>query len=138
MTFVLLDYQSGIDSFIGTTLFQPILGGLISVVTIGICLLVGIPIRINNNLNIWWTQRIWLALTGVVIGLSLLILSSLPSMRETINTSIENQIVQKQIPNPVLAITGWFMTCFFLLHLFPPYNLRIWVEEKITRYTGKL
>lgn len=47
MILVLLDYQGGFDGFIGTTFFQPIIGGLISIVTIGICLLIGLPIRIN-------------------------------------------------------------------------------------------
>ena len=136
MIFVLLDYQGGIDGFIGTTLFQPILGGLISIVTIGICLLIGLPIRVSDRLNSWWTKRIWLSILGVFLGLFLIILSLLPSMTETINTTIENEIIQKQVPNLSIATMGWFLTGFSLLHLFPPYKFRIWTEEMIAKYKG--
>lgn len=136
MIFVLMDYQGGIDSFIGTTLFQPIVGGLISIVTIGICLLIGLPIRIYDRINTWWTKRIWLSISGVVFGLSLIIVSLLPSMTETIDTTIENEIIKRQIPNVGFAITGWFLTGFSLLHLFPPINFRLWTEEIIAKHTG--
>jgi hypothetical protein len=137
MTFVLLDYQGGIDSFIGTTLFQPVIGALISTVTIGICLLIGLPIRVSNKINTWWTKRIWLSIFGGVLGLSLLVFSALPSMTEAINTTIENEVIQRQLPNIALATTGWFLIGFSLLHLFPPYNLRVWTEEMIGKYMGR-
>jgi len=137
MIFVLLDYQGGIDSFIGTTLFQPIIGGLISMVTIGICLLIGLPIRISSRVNKWWTSRIWLSLLGILAGLSLMILSLLPSMKETITTIVEGEIIQKQIPDIGFAATGWFLTGFSLLHLFPPYNFRIWIEGMIAKYMNR-
>jgi uncharacterized membrane protein len=136
MILVLMDYQGGVDSFIGTTLFQPIIGGLISIVTIGICVLIGLPIRISDRVNTWWIKRIWLSILGVVAGLTLLIFSLLPSMTETINTIIENEVIQRQIPNTNFAITGWFLTGFSLLHLFPPYKLRIWTEEMIAKIRG--
>jgi hypothetical protein len=137
MIFVLLDYQGGIDSFIGTTLFQPIIGGLISIATIAICLLVGLPIRIRDRINTWWTKRIWLSMLATLAGLFLFVLSLLPSMMKTINVTIEDEIIQKQIPNIGLATAGWFLTGFSLLHLFPPYRFRTWLEEVINRYTGR-
>ncbi|MBT1704058.1 hypothetical protein [Chryseosolibacter indicus] len=139
MIFVLLDYQGGIDAFVGTILFQPIIGGLISTVTIGICLLIGLPIRINYRINTWWTKRVWLSIFNVFIGLSLLILSLLPSLREIITTSTEDDgFIQREIPNTALAITGWFLTGFSLLHLFPPYKFRIWTENMIKKvYNGE-
>jgi uncharacterized membrane protein YbhN (UPF0104 family) len=136
MIFVLLDYKGGVDSFIGTTVFQPIIGGLISIVTIGICLLIGLPIRFSDKIHTWWTKRIWLSILGTVIGLFLLILSLLPSMTERINATIENEIIQRQIPNLGFATTGWLLTCFSLLHQFPPNRFRVWTEEMIRKYTG--
>jgi hypothetical protein len=136
LIFVLLDYQGGIDSFIGTTLFQPIIGGLISILTIGICLLIGLPIRISDRINTWWTERIWLSILGILIGLTLLSLSLVPSMMQTINKPIEDVIIQKRIPNLNFAATGWFLTAFSLLHLFPPHKLRNWAEGLIARYTS--
>jgi hypothetical protein len=66
MIFVLLDYQGGIDSFIGTILFQPILGALFSILTIVICLLVGLPIRISKRINLWWTDRFRLPVASIL------------------------------------------------------------------------
>lgn len=134
MIFVLLDYDGGIDGFIGTTLFQPIIGSLITIVTISICLLIGLPIRISKRLNAWWTKKMWIPISGVLLGLSLLILSLIPAMTQTIALTIENEIVPKQIPNLAFGATGWFVTGFSLLHLFPPYRFRIWTEEKISHY----
>jgi hypothetical protein len=134
MIFVLLDYQGGIDSFIGTTLFQPIIGGLISMVTIAICLLIGLPIRISDRINKWWTSRMWLSILGILVGLSLIVLSLLPSMTETITTTIEGEIIQKQIPNIGFATSGWFLTGFSLLHLFPPYKFKVWTEGMIAKH----
>lgn len=136
MIFVLLDYQGGIDGFIGTTLFQPVIGGLITILTIGICLLIGLPIRISERINTWWTKRIWISIFSALLGLSLIILSLLPSMIKTVDITIENEIIQKQILNLGFATTGWFLTCFSLLHLFPPYKFRIWTEQMISKYTG--
>jgi len=136
MIFVLLDYQGGVDSFIGTTFFQPIIGSLISIVTIGICLLIGLPIRISDSINTWWTKKIWLSLLGTLSGLTLISLSLLPSMMETRSLTVENEIIQKQIPNIALATTGWLLTGFSLLHLFPPYKFKFWIEDLITKDTG--
>jgi hypothetical protein len=136
MAFALLDYQGGIDGFIGTTLFQPIIGGFISVMTIGVCLLVGIPIRINSRINFWWRERFWLSISGVLLGLSLIVISVLPAMTETINATIEDEIIKKQIQDLAAATMGWFLTAFSLLHVFPPNSLRSWTERLISKYTG--
>lgn len=136
MIFVLLDYEGGIDGFTGTTLFQPIIGGLLTIMTIAICLLMGLPIRISRRINTWWTKRIWISIFGVLLGLSLIIFSVLPSMTQTIDITMENEMIHKQIPNLGLGTTGWFLTGFSLLHLFPPYKLRIWTEEIISKYTS--
>lgn len=136
MIFVFTDYQGGIDSFIGTTLFQPIIGGIISLATIGICLLIGLPLRIVDRINSWWTERFWLAILGAFFGFSLIIISMLPSMKEIINTTIENRNVTRQIPNVVAATTGWFLIAFSLLHIFPPKKMMLWIEGVISKFTG--
>jgi len=31
---------------------------------------------------------------------------------------------------------GWFLTAFSILHVFPSYNMKLWTEEIIHKYTG--
>lgn len=51
MVFVLIDYQGGIDSLLGVAIIQPIIGALISILTIIICILIGLPLRVSNKIN---------------------------------------------------------------------------------------
>lgn len=136
MRFVLLGYEGGIDGFIGATLFQPIIGGLMTILTIGVCLLIGFPIRVSKRINTWWTKRTWIPILGVLLGLSLIVLALIPSMTQIIETTIEKEIVPKEIPNLGFAATGWLLTAFSLLHVFPPYRFRTWTEDISAKYTG--
>jgi hypothetical protein len=112
MIFVLLDYQGGIDSFIGTMVFQPIMGGLLSLTTIVVCLLVGLPISLSSCINTWWRDRFWLPIVGVLCGFSLLVLSVLPSMMKTVTTALDDQSITRQVPHTGAAITGWCLLSF--------------------------
>lgn len=136
MIFVLLDYQGGIEGFLGTMLFQPLLAGLLSGVTIAVCLVVGLPIRIRGTINSWWTKNLWLPITTLLIGICFLILSGHPTMRETVSTTIENQSGQKEIPNLTFVTMGWILTAFSMLHVFPSSDLRLRIERLLTKYTG--
>jgi hypothetical protein len=136
MIFVLLDYQGGIDSFIGTILFQPILGALFSILTIVICLLVGLPIRISKRINLWWTDRFRLPVASAFCGFSLMIISLLPAMMKTVSTMVDNEVVKKQVPNIGAAAAGWLLISFSLLHVFPPKRLILWIEQIICKYTS--
>ena len=134
MIFVLLDYQGGIEGFLGTILFQPLLGGTFSLVTIGVCVLLGLPIRINRTINLWWTRNLWVQIGTLLIGICCLILSGHPSLRDTITTITENQSGQKEIPNLTFATTGWVLTAFSMLHIFPSSNLTLRTERIIAKY----
>lgn len=136
MIFVLLDYQDGIEGLLGTMLFQPLLAGLLSVVTIAVCLVVGLPIRINRAINSWWTKNLWLPITTLVLGISFLILSGHPSFRDTVSTTIENHNGYKEIPNLTFVTLGWILTAFSMLHVFPSSDFRLRTEKTLTKYTG--
>ena len=136
MTFVLLDYQGGVDGIIGTTIFQPILGGIISILTIVICLIIGLPIRLGKTINSWWGRYYLISILGTIAGLTLLVISFLPFFMETVKTVIENQETNKRIPNLILVSIGWFLTTFSTLHIFPTEKIKSWTENAITKYTG--
>lgn len=123
MVYALLDSDFGFDGLFGLVIIQPIIGAILSLLTIFVCSLVGLPIRLNKNLNHWWTTHFYISLLGAVCGLTFLALALLPNLQDTVTTQIDGQETIKHIPNSYLAITGWFLTAFSLLHLYPPRQL---------------
>jgi hypothetical protein len=116
-------------TFISTALddawryYQPIRALIIILVTIIICLLVGLPTRFNTKINNWWVHHQPVSIAGIMSGLILLFLSSLKNLQEV--ESYGDIVMVKT--NPFLSITGWFLTAFCLLHLYPSVVFRIWV-----------
>jgi hypothetical protein len=136
MVFALMDYQSGIDSFIGMTFFQPILAAIFAIITIIACGILGLPIRLNKKIKKWWTTHFYISIMGTVCGLTLLGISLMPYSTETIKTQIEGAEIMKEIPNSILVLTGWFLTAFSTLHLYPPNNLKRKIENIFTKIAG--
>lgn len=111
----LLNYRGGFPAFIGLVTFQPVLGAVLSLATISVCVVVGLPLRLTA-LGRWWRQRGYLALGGVLAGgglLGLFLLSG--GATEAAATAGSSALV--------LACSGWFLLAFSLLHVFPPDTL---------------
>jgi hypothetical protein len=111
----LLDYRGGFPAFIGLVAFQPVLGAVLSLATISVCVVVGLPLRLTALGN-WWRQRGYLALGGALAGgglLGLFLLSG--GATEAAATTGSSALV--------LACSGWFLLAFSLLHIFPPDTL---------------
>lgn len=135
MILALLDYQGGIEGFIGTTIIQPIFGGVISILTIFICFIPGIPIRFVKLINTWWIRNYYVSILGSIIGILLIVASFLPSQTEMVKTTIENNEVIKELPNLTLIVLGWFSVGFFTLHIYPPERIMVWLEYHILSIT---
>ena len=127
MIFALFDNDFGIDGLFGLFIIQPIFAIAFSVLTIFVCLIVGLPIRLNKKLNRWWATNFYISIIGTICGLTLLGLSLLPVFNETV--TINGQKSLKQIPNSSLTYIGWFLTAFSLLHMFPPRQLTEVIES---------
>ncbi|TAE77848.1 MAG: hypothetical protein EAY81_12215 [Bacteroidetes bacterium] len=127
MVFALLDSDFGLDGLFGLLIFQPIIAIILSGLTVFVCLIVGLPIRLNSKLNYWWTTNLYIAIIGTIIGLTLLVLSLLPTFSETATYDLNGVPTLKQIPNSILSISGWLLTAFSLLHIYPPRQ----VTEKV-------
>lgn len=123
MVFALLDSDFGFDGLFGLVLFQPIMAIILSVLTIFICLILGLPIRLINKLNNWWTSNSYLPIIGIIIGLTFLLMALLPAFSETVAFELDGEPTLKQIPNPIFSITGWLLTSFSILHIYPPRQL---------------
>lgn len=130
MIMVVLDYQGGIDGFIGVSIIQPMIGAILSIITIMICFIIGIPVRFYKKLNEWWQSKFFIAFIGSVIGFILIITALIPSMRETIQTDVDGETIMKTIPNVSIFIAGWFCAAFNLLHLYPPQKITAFIRSR--------
>ncbi|KAB1155921.1 hypothetical protein F7018_11470 [Tenacibaculum aiptasiae] len=137
MAFAILDYESGFDSFIGLALFQSAFAIILSILTIFCCLILGLPIRLINKLNNWWTKHFYFAILLTFVGLILLGLSLTPNFTETTTITRNELKVTKKIPNSGLVITGWILTAFSTLHIYPPNQLTSKAKDILTKLTGR-
>jgi uncharacterized membrane protein YbhN (UPF0104 family) len=137
MVFALLDSNFGFDGLLGLVTIQPIIAVLISGLTIFVCLIVGLPIRLNNKLNHWWTKNLYISVVGTICGLTFLFLALLPTFTETVSYNLDGVPTFKQIPNSTFSLMGWLLTAFFLLHTYPPLKLTIWCENLISNLKNK-
>src|ERR1700730_10014122 len=119
-----------LPSGVGFLIFQPVFGVILSGLTIIACLIIGLPIRLIPELYNWWSKRPLIIFVGVAIGLILLFFSLTSNFTETAKIVIDGEERTKQIPNTILAITGWFLTAFSLLHFYPLTIIK-WFKEKI-------
>jgi len=134
MLFALFDNNFGLDGLFGLFFIQPIIGIALSVLTIIVCLTIGLPIRLYKKLNHWWTTNFYISIIGIICGLTLLFLALLPNFNETVTVIAENgQETLKQIPNSTFSYVGWFLTAFSLLHTYPPRQLTDRIKKMTSR-----
>jgi hypothetical protein len=102
-------------------LFQPIMGGIFSMVAIIFLVIIGLPIRLNQKFNHWWRKRWWLSVLLGSIGFISMVLSWIPPFQIT----IYDDILKQNVPgfNPALSIGGWLLFLFALLHFYIPSKL---------------
>jgi len=132
MIFALFDYKGGVANFIGMALFQPIAALIAAGLTIIFCLIIGLPIRMNKQLNIWWRKNFYVSLILTFIGISFCAVSLVPQFMEEITYSMEGMDFEDSVPNRLLSLVGWFFLSFGTLHLFPPYELQQKLENIIS------
>lgn len=120
MLFALLDNDFGFDELFGLVIIQPILAIIFSVITIFVCLLFGLPIRLNSKINDWYRKHFYISIIGLFLGIIMLILAFIPSFKEFVNYEFDGKFILKEIPNLFCSISGWFLIAFSALHIYPP------------------
>jgi hypothetical protein len=142
MIFAISDFKGGIDGILGIVVFQPIMSIIFAFLTIFIYGLIGLPIRINKKLNEWWRTKFYISIILTFIGIILSIISFLPNFVQKTEYEINGILETVTIPNIFLAITGWFLIAFGILHSFPPFKLQIkitdWLNRKISNKKTKI
>lgn len=127
MLFAIFDYQGGFANFVGLTLFQSILAILISILTVIVCGLVGLPIRLNHRLNTWWRTHFYVAILIGLLGLVACAISLMPGFVEEVTYRMDGMDMTQTLPNRILSVSGWFLVAIGTLHIYPP----IILEEKL-------
>jgi len=136
MMFALLDYSGGLQAFIGLAIFQPIMGGILCAISILICLIAGLPIRFGK-LRSWWGNHFIIPIAGIITGLLLLSFSITPMFIESVTILEEGEEITRKIPNEILALSGWFLLLFSILHILPPENTIQKMEALVLRLFRK-
>lgn len=118
-------------------IFQPIFGIILSILTIIVCAIVGLPIRLIPKVYSWWSSKPVLAFACVTIGIILMFLSLNVNFTETAQVTIDGEERSKEIPNSCLVVTGWFLSAFSLLHFYPMPLIK-WFKNKVwTKATNR-
>ena len=141
MLFAMFNYQGGFANFVGLTLFQPILAILLSILTVIICGLVGLPIRLNTRLNNWWRTHFYISILIGLTGLISCTISLTPGFIEEVPFRMDRMVMIQTIPNRILSITGWFLVAIGTLHTFPPKfiqdQLEVIFSPNVRRFTNE-
>jgi hypothetical protein len=132
MLFAMFDYQGGFANFVGLTLFQPILAILISILTVIICGLIGLPIRLNKRLNNWWRTHFYVSILIGILGLVACAISLMPGFIEEITYRMGGMDMTQTVPNQILSISGWFFVGIGTLHTYPPKFMQDKIERLIS------
>lgn len=120
MIFAALDVDEiGLPETIGFFIFQPLFGIILVAITIFTCIILGLPIRLHERLNNWWQAHQAIPIAGIIAGIILLTASLFPSLMEQKQGIIDGSSVAKFVPNLRLAVGGWVLTSFSLMHWFP-------------------
>jgi hypothetical protein len=118
--YALLDVdEADMINGIGFIIFQPLFGFVLTAMTILICFIVGLPIRLKSKMRQWWLARPLLPISGVAIGLFLLFIAFNSNLTETKQVVLNGETVDKEVPNTLISISGWFLIAFSLLHFYP-------------------
>ncbi len=99
-------------------IFQPIVGTIITSVAIAVLLVLGLPIRFLSRLHQWWQEHWWFVFVLGTVAFGMMSASWHPQLRVQITHPDLGMPVDSF--HPVLAIGGWMLTIFSVLHFYPP------------------
>ncbi len=119
----LAEYIINVDGRSEIHIFKSALSIRISTWTIIVCLIVGLPFRLNNQLYKWWTKHYYIPIIGLLLGISLLIFSW-SYFKGPVHFTPYRQDIIKVLPNFLMLSVGWFLTLFMTLHIHPSGKVR--------------
>ena len=99
-------------------IFQPIVGVILTGIAIFLLLILGLPIRLSKTVNLWWRKHWWISFVIGTAAFTMMCLSWHSKFRIKVMDPEVNQLVDSF--HPALAIGGWMLTLFAVLHFYPP------------------
>ncbi|GAA4385065.1 hypothetical protein [Hymenobacter koreensis] len=123
MLFALLDFEGGFPAFLGMVTFHPLMAVVLVSATMMVGLLAGLPLRFNNALRRWWVRHFAVQAGLIALGLVLLIGAVVFPETRSVDPA---ELGIKLVPNLTLAISGWLLLIFGLLHVYPPLH---WLDR---------
>jgi len=139
MTMAIFDTDGGIDGLAGLFFFHPVSALLCAFVTVVICTLAGLFIRLHPRVFRWWTRFFFLDPMLIVFGFILVLLSA--GFTEIRSIEGPEGPVAREVPNAYMFLSGWFLLAFGLMHLFPPYVMLEWLTrtgERVYTFVRKV
>jgi hypothetical protein len=122
------DLMNEIDLFV----IQPIIGSVLVALTIIICFIVGLPIRLIARVKNWLVEKPVIPLIGLAFGVIFFLMAFYPNLMEQKEVLIDGGQKLKQVPNYNLSLTGWFIIGFSLLHFYPDALLQ-YIKRKLLK-----
>lgn len=104
---------------INTIIYLMILPAVFIVCSIITVFVVGLPVRLVTKLHNWWRPKRYFQIAGILIGLTILYFSTKYFLSTIEMTDANNEKTIVSLKNLPLSLTGWFITAFFLVHLYP-------------------
>ncbi len=131
------EYHINVDGFAEINVFKSALALRISAWTIFICLIIGLPFRLNIRLYNWWTRHYYISIIGLTLGIALLLVSWSNLFTRPVHFTLYGQDVVKVLPNFLMISVGWFLTLFMTLHTYPSNKLMKKLEHKLSMFGGE-
>lgn len=98
---------------------------IVSVFTITVVAVVGLPLRLVKRLRAGWQRLAPLVWVAAVLGFAAVIVSFHPSLITTEQVEIDGVSYTAVTPLWWMTLTGWFVLAFSLVHLVNPFRRRV-------------
>lgn len=132
MSLVIFDADSGMKGLAALLFLQPLQALLFSLITILVCTLAGLFIRLNRRAFAWWTKYFYLSLLLIIAGFILVLAGTGPLAQEVLVAG-ESGLRSRVLPDTTVFLSGWFLLAFGMLHLFPPRFILEWAGRMSDR-----
>ncbi len=83
--------------------------------TITICLILAVPFWLSKKIKRWWNSKPFLQILILLLGVSLLLLSSNNYFRVTKYRPINGEMTCMSFANELISLPGWFLIAISLL-----------------------